>query len=80
MKHTEIINSIFICQNCNNCEEGFIFDGSKCIKRCEIGKNEKCKSCNSLYPQYCGSCNENYFLNNLSGTNCKKCELNNCLE
>ena len=80
MKQSEIINSIFICTNCNKCEEGLIFDGSKCIKKCEIGKNEKCKSCNSLYPQYCGSCNENYYLNTLSGTYCKKCELNNCLE
>ena len=77
---SEIINSVFICPNSNQCDEGFIFDGYKCTKKCEIGENEKCKKCNSLYPQYCGSCNENYFLNSLNGTQCKKCELNNCLE
>ena len=77
---SEIINSIFICPNSNQCEDGFIFDGFNCTKKCEIGENEKCKKCNSLYPQYCGSCNENYFLNSLNGTQCKKCEINNCLE
>ena len=77
---SEIINSIFIYPNSNHCEEGYIFDGTNCTKKCEIGENEKCKKCNSLYPQYCGSCNDNYFLNDLKGTQCKKCEINNCLE
>ena len=77
---SEIINSIFIYSNSNQCEEGYIFDGSNCTKKCEIGENEKCKKCDLLYPQYCGSCNENYFLNNLKGSQCQKCEINNCLE
>ena len=77
---SEIINSIFIIPSLNQCEEGFIFDGYNCTKKCEIGENEKCKKCNSLYPQYCGTCNENYFLDSLKGTQCKKCEINNCLE
>ena len=46
--HSEIINSIFISSNSNQCEDGFIFDGSNCTKICETGENEKCKKYNSL--------------------------------
>ena len=78
---TKIIDSIHFCSFCKKCDEGYFFDYDKCIKKCDIGENDKCNSCNPLYPQFCDSCNENYFLpENLNNTKCKKCEIENCLE
>lgn len=44
----------------------------KCQKNfeCSIGGDDKCKSCNSNANEYCGSCNEGYYLSE----NDKKCK------
>ena len=79
-KESKIIDSISFCKFCIKCEEGYFLDDDKCIKKCEIGENEKCNSCNPQYPKYCQSCNENYYLPDKNSTECKRCEIANCLE
>ena len=48
---------------------------------CEIGENEKCKSCNSDKNRQneCFTCNEGYFIpENSNQISCTKCSSNNC--
>ena len=77
---SKIIESINFCTFCKKCEEGYFLSDDECLKKCEIGENEKCNSCNPQYPQFCHSCNEKYYLPSKSNTICKKCEIDNCLE
>ena len=46
----------------------------KCQKNfeCIIGYGEKCKTCNSNINEYCGSCNEGYYISEDDKTQCKK--------
>ena len=67
---------------CKNCLEGYILIENKCEKNCELGENEKCKTC--VYKMgetdNCESCNDGYFIPNNTGNiqyyikNCYKCE------
>ena len=79
-KESTIIDSISFCKFCKKCEEGYFLSDDNCIKKCEIGENEKCSSCNPDNPQFCDSCNEKYFLTDKNNTVCKKCNIDNCLE
>ena len=57
---------------CNNCLEGYELSGGKCLKYCEIGENEKCKTCNNEEGKIneCLTCNKGYCL-----THNKKCDI-----
>ena len=55
---------------------GGIFYG--CLNIVMVGGDEKCKSCSSKQPEFCGSCNEGYYLSEYDKTKCKKCSLINC--
>ena len=79
-KEPKIIDGLSFCTFCKKCDEGYFLFDDLCVKKCEVGENEKCGSCNSQYPQFCQSCNENYFLPDKKSKECKKCEINNCLE
>lgn len=79
-KESQIIEIITFCTFCKKCKDGYFLIDDECIKKCEIGENEKCNSCNEQYPQFCQSCNEKNFLPNKYSTICKKCEIDNCLE
>ena len=62
----------------DNRSEYKLYNG-KCIKKCEIGINEKCQSCNEENGKYdeCLTCNEGYYYNiNYNKGICKK--INNC--
>ena len=78
--NSKIINGIYFCAFCKKCEEGYFLDDNECIKKCEIGENEKCNSCYSKYPKFCNSCNEKFYLPDKNSIECKKCEIDNCLE
>ena len=77
---SKIIDGVYFCIFCKKCDEGYFLDDDECIKKCEIGQNEKCNLCYSKYPKFCDSCNKNYFLPDKNNTECKKCEIENCLE
>ena len=47
-------------------------------KKCTIGPNEKCKSCDINHPEFCGSCNEGYYLSEDDKTICSKCSMRGC--
>ena len=47
-------------------------------KRCIIGLNEKCKSCDSINPEFCSSCNDGYFLPENDKTKCSECSMKGC--
>ena len=76
----KIIDGLSFCTFCKKCDEGYFLNDDLCVKKCQVGENEKCASCNSQYPQFCQSCNENYFLPDKKSKECKKCEIDNCLE
>ena len=48
-------------------------------KKCTIGQNEKCKTCDENDPGICGLCNEGYYLP-LDGNKlqCEKCSMKGC--
>ena len=76
-----VFQSNSLCDFFEKCKEGyFLNEENKCLKKCEIGEKEKCKSCDNNYQQYCDSCNENYFLPEKNKTLCTKCAIDNCLE
>ena len=79
-KDDKIIDSISFCTFCKKCEEGYFLNDDICVKKCEIGENEKCNLCNPQFPQFCQSCNEKYFLPDIYNKECKNCEIDNCLE
>ena len=65
---------------CYICKEGYEPINGKCekpvvktgeIPNCIIGEGEKCKSCDSNQPEFCGSCNEGYYLSQYDKTKCK---------
>ena len=69
---------------CSQCKIGYILnEGNFCIKsRCNIGKKEKCISCNNDKgkEKECLNCNEGYYLsvNDIDKTKCKKCQIEGC--
>ena len=66
---------------CVNCSLGFMLYNNECIEACDIGDNEKCASCKSIYEQkeFCDSCNSGYYLDNeIDPTRCQSCEIENC--
>ena len=55
----------------------------KCIKKCNIGYEEECKSCNEEDGKYdqCSSCNPFYYFDeNYSTSECKKIDIEYCIE
>ena len=74
---------------CSQCETGYILNNNKCekeviIEDCEIGPNEKCKTCNSNLElkNQCFKCNEGYYLpTDGNKTICQSCNtIQNCIE
>ena len=69
--------------SCIKCEIGFELKNNICIEsKCEIGQNDKCKSC-QIFPNHendCLSCNEGYFLPSNSSIKsiCQKCKIDFC--
>ena len=62
---------------CKKCEKGYDLVNNQCIKKCEIGENEKCKTCNSIIIGECSECNSGYYLpidNSIDKTKCYQCE------
>jgi hypothetical protein len=57
---------------CKKCEKGYDLENNQCIKKCEIGENEKCKSCNNIKIGECSECNSGYYLPE-DATNKTKC-------
>ena len=47
-------------------------------KMCTIGENEKCKSCDSVQPEFCATCNDGYFLPQNDKTKCSECSMKGC--
>ncbi len=74
---------------CSSCNEGYQLVLNECIsnieitKKCEIGENEKCLSCNNEKGKEdeCLNCNEGYYLpkSQNNQTFCKKCEIDKCI-
>ena len=50
----------------------------KIKKNCNVGANEKCKSCDSKEPEFCGSCNDGYYLSEKNKTKCTPCSIEKC--
>ena len=70
---------------CKNCSEGYFLYEGQCAKLCEIGKEEKCSSCNTSFEfmDKCNSCNKGYILNNKNNNKiCQSCSelINHCQE
>ena len=57
---------------CKKCEKGYDLENNQCIKKCEIGENEKCKPCNNIKIGECSECNSGYYLPE-DATNKTKC-------
>ena len=47
---------------CKICEKGYDLENNLCIKKCEVGDNEKCKTCNNIKIGECSECNLGYYL------------------
>ena len=45
---------------------------------CTIGEGEKCKSCDLINPEFCGLCNEGYYLPKYGKAKCKQCSMKGC--
>ena len=45
---------------------------------CDIGPNEKCKSCDLNQPEFCDECNDGYYLYQYDKTKCRKCSMEKC--
>ena len=77
-----IVDSSFTC---TSCKDGYYpeYDENNimiyCLKKCQIGDSQYCKSCNSNYPNQCDSCNSGYLLplDDIEKTQCTKCP-DNC--
>ena len=67
---------------CEKCENGYEIKSGICeLKQCEIGENEKCKSCRTEKNRQneCFTCNEGYYLpENSNSQTCVKCSIDNC--
>ena len=66
----------------DNQTEYKLYNG-KCIKKCEIGINEKCQSCKEENGKYdeCLTCNEGYYYDiNYDKGICRKIEIENCIQ
>ena len=46
-----------------------------CIKPCKTGFGELCKECDKNEPEYCGSCNDGFYLSYDDRTKCKLCPI-----
>ena len=66
---------------CSKCLNGFKLEDNICIEElCNIGENEKCKSCRNETERKkeCATCNEGYYLFGEENYECRKCSINNC--
>ena len=63
-----------ITLKCTKCSKGYMLYNDECIKSCDEGENEKCKTCNPSYEfrEYCEKCNSGYYRND--EINSKKCQ------
>ena len=61
--------------NCTKCDNNFILYNNKCYTKCQIGKNEYCKSCNPELQHQCGTCNDGFYLpkDDIEKTRCTSC-------
>jgi hypothetical protein len=69
------INNCDECEKnkiCKKCEKGYDLENNQCIKKCEVGENEKCKTCNNIKIEECFECNSGYYLPE-DATNKTKC-------
>ena len=69
---------------CIMCMDDFILTGGLCLKKCEIGNNNKCLKCNEEEGKInqCSVCNNGYYLpqnDNYNKTQCEKCLINGCM-
>ena len=46
-------------------------DGDEFNHKCVIGENEKCRACDLNHSEFCGTCNEGYYLPQYDKTKCK---------
>lgn len=61
----------------------YTLKNGKCIKRCKIGKGNRCKSCNLEEGKngQCFSCNDGYYFDeNINETICQKINIENCVQ
>lgn len=88
-KCSDVVNNCIECSGkisnieCTKCEDNYLLSGNKCIK-CKTGIYDACKTCDSSNPNFCGSCNQGYYLplNEQNKEKCKKCSdsISNCEE
>ena len=75
-------NNIEYELNNGNRNDYKLYNG-KCYKKCEIGENEKCHSCNEQNGKYneCLTCNDGYYFDiNYDKGKCRKIEDDKCLQ
>ena len=70
-----IENDIVVCKNCTY---GNIVFEHQCYKSCQIGEEYNCATCNTSseeFLEFCGTCNDGYFLypNNSNNSKCYSC-------
>ena len=80
-------NNNYYIYNNNTLKYDEILDDLKCEinvtnvknkKNCTIGENEKCKSCDPKETEFCGSCNDGYYLSEKNRTKCTQCSIEKC--
>ena len=47
---------------CTQCYYGYRLSNGECIKQCDLGYYDYCKTCDTVIPENCGSCNDGYYL------------------
>ena len=69
---------------CIKCKIGYELIDNRCyIPKCELGKNEKCLTCNNITGKEdeCSKCNDGYYLstrNSLNKKICSRCNIDGC--
>ena len=46
--------------------------------KCVIGEEEKCKKCDLIQTEYCGECNDGFYLSEEDKTKCTNCSISDC--
>ena len=75
IKNCNICSGTQASITCTGCDNNLIIYNNKCYTKCQIGKNEYCKSCNPELQHQCGTCNDGFYLpkDDLEKTRCKNC-------
>ena len=85
-KCTDLSNNCNECSGtltsvvCKSCTNNYFLSSGICYKKCDIGENEYCQSCNSANQTQCETCNNGYFIpdDETIRIKCQKCSINNC--